>query len=251
MEMNSSLRAASNRKTIKLILLLMVFLFCPWKASDGQGAVPPLNYLNDIKAELKKVWPDNRTINLVFHGHSVPSGYFLTPEVRTLESYPHFVLKQLKQWYPTAVINVITTAIGGENSESGDRRFERDVLTHRPDVVFIDYALNDRFIGLPAAKLAWESMIVKALKYGTKIILLTPSPDLSEKILSPDADLAAHQKQIIALAEKHRIGIVDCYESFRMLASSGKDLKDYMAQGNHINGYGHKVVADKICEYFK
>ena len=39
-------------------------------------------------AERTKAWPKNRTINLVFHGHSVPTGYQKTPEVRTFESYP-------------------------------------------------------------------------------------------------------------------------------------------------------------------
>jgi len=39
---------------------------------------------------------------------------------------------------------VICTAIGGENSSAGARRFESDVLVHKPDVLFIDYALNDR-----------------------------------------------------------------------------------------------------------
>jgi hypothetical protein len=38
----------------------------------------------------------NRTINIVFHGHSVPSGYFKTPQVNTLSSYPHIFLKKLK-----------------------------------------------------------------------------------------------------------------------------------------------------------
>ncbi len=232
-------------------MLLPGILCCLGAVRGDQKPVTQPDYLDAIKAELKKDWPDNRTINLVFHGHSVPAGFFATPEVRTLESYPHLVLKQLKGQYPSAVINAIVTAIGGENSEGGERRFERDVLAHRPDVIFIDYALNDRFIGLGKANAAWESMIVKALKYGAKVILLTPSPDLSENILSPEADLAAQQRQIVNLAEKYQVGLVDSYESFRLLVSSGRDLRDFMAQGNHVNELGHQVIADRICEYFK
>ncbi|MDI6617302.1 MAG: hypothetical protein QME45_01335 [Clostridiales bacterium] len=33
-------------------------------------------YLSSIIKELNKQWPENRTINIVFHGHSVPSGAF-------------------------------------------------------------------------------------------------------------------------------------------------------------------------------
>lgn len=80
--------------------------------------VVPEEYLKDIKTELTKEWPKNRTINLVFHGHSVPSGYFKTPIVNTFDSYPYQLLRQLKSKYPYAVINVIVTSIGGENSVS-------------------------------------------------------------------------------------------------------------------------------------
>ena len=38
-------------------------------------------YLADIQAIMKTEWPKNRTVNLVFHGHSVPAGYFKTPTV--------------------------------------------------------------------------------------------------------------------------------------------------------------------------
>ena len=47
-------------------------------------------YLAEIKAELIKEWQKNRTINLVFHGHSVPSGYFKTPDVKPFQSYLSF-----------------------------------------------------------------------------------------------------------------------------------------------------------------
>ncbi len=61
------------------------------------------NYLETIKAELIKEWPKNRTINLVFHGHSVPSGYFVTPDVKPLRSYSFLLLKELKKIYSLAV----------------------------------------------------------------------------------------------------------------------------------------------------
>ncbi|MDB4918573.1 GDSL-type esterase/lipase family protein, partial [Mucilaginibacter sp.] len=133
------------------------------------------SYLSVIIKELQKKWPANRNVNLVFHGHSVPSGYFRTPNVNTFESYPFLLLRKLNEKYPYAVINIIKTCIGGENSEQGAKRFKKDVLNYKPDVIFIDYALNDRYIGLSRAKTAWEKMIKKALKSKIKIVLLTPT----------------------------------------------------------------------------
>ncbi len=129
-------------------------------------------------------WPKNRTVTIVCHGHSVPAGYFKTPEVRTFEAYPHLLHQAIKRTYPKAVVNVIVTAIGGENSESGAKRFTRDVLSLRPDVVTIDYSLNDRGIGLDPAKAAWEEMIQSAKKSGVKVILLPPSWDQGVKLTS-------------------------------------------------------------------
>jgi acyl-CoA thioesterase I len=209
------------------------------------------DYLKDIKAELKKEWPNNRAINLVFHGHSVPAGYFNTPNVKTFESYPYQVLKQLKELYPYAVINIINTSIGGENSVSGEKRFESDVLIHKPDVLFIDYALNDRSVGLDKSREAWEKMIGKALKKGIKVILLTPTPDQAENILDPKAVLEKYAQQIRDLSGKFGVGLVDSYETFRQVAVSGDTLSNYMAQSNHPNEKGHLLIANEIMKYFK
>ena len=207
------------------------------------------DYLSDVKLELQKIWPGNRTINLVFHGHSVPSGYFVTPDVRTLQSYPYLTLQTVKEYYPNAVVNSIITAIGGENAEQGCTRFVKDVLTHCPDVLFIDYALNDRWIGLERARLAWETMIQEAQKLQIKVILMTPTPDLTTDILNPDEPLEKHSQQIRDLAEKYQTGLVDSYAAFKHIRQTGDDLSTYMSQFNHPNEKGHRVVCDLIAQW--
>jgi acyl-CoA thioesterase I len=231
-----------KKYVLNLVLSFLLMQFLNAQSND---------YLNGIKDELQKKWPQNRTINLVFHGHSVPAGYFRTPEVRTLDAYPYLVLKELKQLYPTAVINVITTAIGGENSTQGAKRFKSDVLIHKPDVLFIDYALNDRKIGLERSRKNMEKMIRAALKKDIKIILMTPSPDLQVDLMKPDNELELFANQIIALARQYKIGVVDSYGLFRQQVKEGKDLKSFMAQSNHPNEKGHFLIAQSILTYFE
>jgi acyl-CoA thioesterase I len=231
-------------KSLHLILISFVlFAFQPKENTS--------DYLNDLKIEFQKKWPENRTINLVFHGHSVPAGYFKTPIVNTLESYPYLVLKELKAQYPYAVINIITTSIGGENSKSGAQRFKSDVLIHKPDVLFIDYALNDRRLGIDSAKVEWESMIQMALEADIKIILLTPSPDQKLDLKEDDTILDQHANQIRALSEKYEVGLADSYTLFKNEVISGSDLLSLMSQGNHPNEKGHALIAKGILEYFK
>ena len=116
----------------KIFFIILSLGLISWQSNKKSEIANSSDYLNDIKTELNKEWPGNRTINLVFHGHSVPAGYFTTPVVNTLDSYPFLLLKDLKELYPFAVINIINTSIGGENSVSGAERFEAEVLIHKP-----------------------------------------------------------------------------------------------------------------------
>lgn len=235
------------RKTY--FVLLTILLSCQTKIKNE--VVKTNDYLIDIKTELKEEWPNNRTINLVFHGHSVPAGYFKTPVVNTLESYPYLVLKELKSIYPYAVINVINTSIGGENSIGGEKRFELDVLNHRPDVLFIDYALNDRRIGLDKSHEAWSQMIRKALKEDIKIILLTPSPDQNVDILKSNNELGQFAEQIKQLSKENGIGLIDSYEVFKSKVVLGDSISNYMSQVNHPNKKGHQLITNEIIKYFE
>lgn len=226
------------------------FVFFLFSIKEGIAQANSAAYLNNIKAELQKKWPDNRTINLVFHGHSVPTGYANTPYVHRLQAYPFLVLKMLNKKYPYSVVNVITTSIGGENSVQGEKRIRKDVLAMRPDVLFIDYALNDRSIGLEKARKADEKMIRMALRKNIKVILMTPSPDLSIDIRKPGNILEQFTNMLIALAQKYHIGLVNSYGAFRQLALSGKDLHNYMAQINHPDKEGHAIIAREIMKWF-
>ncbi len=246
-------------KKISLILLAMFILvvsamskpvFNTNESVNNKSFFADTNYLAEIKVELKKTWPKNRVINLVFHGHSVVAGYTSTPNITTMGSYPMLVLKKVTEKFPTVPVNIIRTAIGGEQAEQGAKRFAKTVLNHQPDVLFIDYALNDRYIGIDRAQKAWESMVKKVLKKNIKVILLTPTPDLKEDIKSDSTALETHRQMILALGEKYKIPVVDSYGIFKKMALEGIDLKPYMAQNNHPNEKGHQLVADEICKLF-
>ena len=247
-----------NRATRRLcgVTLLALLLF-----QTGAGRLPATlpssaapadrsSYLAKVVTLLRKQFPDNRIVNIVCHGHSVPAGYTQTPTVRMLDAYPHLLHEALCGAFPHAVVNVIVTAKGGENSEAGARRFERDVLSLRPDVVTIDYGLNDRAIGLERARKAWELMIAKAQAAQVKVILLTPTAELGAKLDDPNDPLNQHARQIRELAAEHGVGLVDSLELFQKHAADGGKLEDLMAQFNHPNRKGHELVAAELARWF-
>jgi len=231
-------------------LISTVSLICLFTVVSLAQVANKQTYLKEFKQEMVKVYSKNRTLNIVFHGHSVPTGYANTPRVNSLHAYPNLTFNVLKSHYQTAVINVITTSIGGEQSEQGAKRFSKEVLNMKPDVLFIDYALNDRSIGLERSEKAWRKMIEKTLKANIKLILMTPTPDLKENILDENAPLAAYAKMIRRLASEYKTGLVDSYALFKTRAEQGENMKSYMAQNNHPDELGHMVVATEILTWF-
>jgi len=218
--------------------------------SSPKPSADAATYLQDIITELKKEWPGNRTIHIVCHGHSVPSGYFKTPIVDTFNAYPHLLHQGLKEQFPFSVINVIVTAIGGETSPAGAARFEQDVLNHRPELITIDYGLNDRRAGLDEARKAWEFMIQKALDQKIKIILLTPTGDLSANLDDPADPLNQHARQIRSLARQFGVGLADSLEVTHRAVKNGTRLDNLMSQHNHPNRPGHVLVAVELLKWF-
>ncbi|TWT81310.1 hypothetical protein CA13_27620 [Planctomycetes bacterium CA13] len=222
----------------------------------GSGQVRSVQTVNrqsfdELKRELQLKWPNNRLVRFVFHGHSVPAGYFRAGRVRRFDSYPILFHQELCERYPTAVIDVCTTAIGGENAKSGSQRFADDVLSLKPDVVFIDYCLNDRSLGVDVAEESWRKMIEQSLDKDIHVVLLTPTPDSHEDILDPETKLAKHSESIRQLGREFGLPVVDSYALFRELVSEGTNVSKFLSQPNHPNRKGHELVADQILRLFR
>ena len=224
--------------------------FASLRYSSGALLTLPETYLEEVKGLMGQKWPDNRTVNIVCHGHSVPSGYFKTPIVDTFNAYPHLLHQALKAKYPHAVINVIVTAIGGETSDKGAERFKKDVLSHQPDVVTIDYGLNDRRIALEKSGSSLASMIEQAKAQGVKVILLTPTGDLSSDLNDPQDPLNKQAELIKNLAQSHNVGLVDSLAEFKDYVAGGDKLEDLMSQVNHPNRKGHDLVTHALMKWF-
>lgn len=220
------------------------------QTNSGQPDVARESF-DGLKQSMTRHWPKNRLICFVFHGHSVPAGYFRTPTIRRFDSYPVLFHKALCEISPSAVIDVCTTAIGGKNSQGGSKRFANDVLTMNPDVVFTDYGLNDREIGVEAAEKARRSMINQELRKQVKIVSLTRTPDSREDIRETNSPLARHTRSIRGPGGEFGLPVVNSYGAFRQLVFDGSEVSSFLSQPNHPNRKGHDLVADLILELFR
>ena len=208
-------------------------------------------YLSALCDTLACRWPDNRTVNIVCHGHSVPSGYACTPFVDSFKAYPHLMHRTLARRFPYAVINVIVTAIGGENAVQGASRFKDDVLCHKPDLITIDYGLNDRGLPLKQAEEAWREMITISLDRGIPVILLTPSWDQTWFAQSEEwRQLEQHARQIRRLAEEYQIALADSFASYEREVKEKGDLLNLLSHWNHPSPVGHELIARELTAWF-
>ncbi len=81
------------------------------------------------------------TLTVVFFGASLTWGANATDPNQT--GFRPRVARRFEQAYPRARFRFIDAAIGGTGSQLGRFRVDRDVLRHRPDLVFVDFSAND------------------------------------------------------------------------------------------------------------
>ena len=159
---------------------------------------------------------------------------------------------RLAERFPHSVINVTVTATGGENSLSGAKRVKRDVLTHRPYLVTIDYGRNDMFLTEEQMRGAWTDMTTDALDAGCKVLLLTPAPDSGAVYYEENERKLTDAKMadiIREAAERFQVGLADVHGTFERLFAQGHKRSEYAASINHPNRRGHEIIADCMMEW--
>ena len=81
-------------------------------------------------------------LTIAYFGGSITEGYNASDPART--SWRALTTGWLQAQLPTREIREINAAIGGTGSDLGAFRLRRDVLAGQPDVVFIEFVVNDK-----------------------------------------------------------------------------------------------------------
>ncbi len=102
---------------------------------------------------------EKKPVTVVYFGGSITNagyGYRVQTE------------KRFREMYPGVPFTMINAAIGGTCSDLGAVRTEDDVLSHQPDLVFVEYAVNDD--GIDSVKIidAMEGIVRQILDRNSK-----------------------------------------------------------------------------------
>ena len=108
-------------------------------------------------------------LNVVFFGASLTWGANASDPVET--SYRAVMRDRFEQHYPAAHFRFRDAAIGGTGSLLGVFRLERDVLAHKPDLVFVDFTANDGiYSDDPETLSSYESILRRLAAAGIPVV---------------------------------------------------------------------------------
>ncbi|MBI1368121.1 MAG: SGNH/GDSL hydrolase family protein [Planctomycetes bacterium] len=133
------------QRLFTLILLLTVSLSA--RAADPTYAPvkAELFHARDGLAHVKAKLEAGRTVRIAYLGGSITA----------MNGWRNKTTDWFAKQYPKAKIEEIHAAIGGTGSDLGVFRLEHDVLDHKPDLLFVEFAVND---GGAAPEQIWKAM---------------------------------------------------------------------------------------------
>lgn len=185
-------------------------------------------------------------LRVVFLGGSLTYG--ANASAPELTSYRALVARRLEGAFPRTQFRVWDAAIGNTGSQLAVFRLERDVLRHEPDLVFLDFTVNDDIRADDTERLAsYESLLRRLINNGAAVVaVILPFRD---EIEDRGVDLprrAAH----LALASAYQLPAADVVTAVRRRVDAGEfapaDLWPW--DGAHPCDHGYAVFADAVWE---
>ena len=108
----------------------------PWKVIDNSA----------LAAVMKKA-EAGEPVTIACIGGSITQGSIssgpLDSEIKTRACYADIFFAWWKETFPSTEVTVINAGIGGTDSYLGVHRVQEDVLDYHPDLVLVEYSVND------------------------------------------------------------------------------------------------------------
>lgn len=154
--------------------------------------------------------------------------------------YAYLVYEWWKKSFPNAAFSFVNGGIGGTTSHYSGARAWKDVLCYRPDIVTVDFSVNDD-----------ANEFFEETYEGTLRRLLAAPSDPAVVVLNNvfyDTGKNA-QNYHNRIADHYGIPHVSIKDTVYPDVESGKIVRADITPDNlHPNDKGHRLVADEICK---
>lgn len=186
---------------------------------------------------LMKRAANGESLVIGFLGGSITQGSLSsTPET----CYAYLVYEWWKKSFPNAEFSFVNGGIGGTTSHYGGARAWKDVLCYRPDIVTVDFSVNDD------ANEFFEETYEGTLRR----LLMAPSVPAVVVLNNVFYDTGKNaQDYHNRIADHYGIPHVSIKDTIFPDVESGKIVRADITPDNlHPNDKGHRLVADEICK---
>lgn len=153
--------------------------------------------------------------------------------------------------YPASEIREIHAAIGGTGSDLGMFRAPTDVLCHAPDLVFLEFAVND-----DDRKSAFKTeetlvrQILAALPETDIVLIRTVTKSVYDRL--NEGKRIAARDAYDRLAAYYGLDMVDIGAELTSRVQAGEgDFKTYTRDTVHPNDLGYTLYTNRIVSYLK
>jgi acyl-CoA thioesterase-1 len=165
------------------------------------------------------------------------------------QGYFERFLVHLEERWPDAKIRAINAGIPGDTVSGGLRRID-GVLAENPDLVLVQFGLNDLFSGVDLESFAtsYELITKRVIGAGALPLLVVSSP-LPHP---PEQENATRYYDVIRkLGQQLRIPVADTDLHFRNAVKTHRNPDGlYLDDGSHPSDAGHSLMAEALGYLF-
>lgn len=158
--------------------------------------------------------------------------------------YARLTTNWLEEKFPEAKINYVRAGIGATGSYIGVHRADRDVLAYSPDLVFIDFSVNDTTERTATNKETYEGLLRKLWKAESAPAIVT--------IAMTQQDGTSFQEYHGEIVKKYDIPMISYRNAILDVIDKGYiQWTDISDDNIHPNIPGHQVLTDLITDYLR
>ena len=182
------------------------------------------------------------SITAAYIGGSITEGYHDNLTLAEEQKWAKMSTVWLNEQFPTATVNYVNAGLSGTPSILGNMRLERDVLASDPDIVFVEFAVNDG--DAVAYHKAYESMVRT---------LLSQDKDIAVVLLFTIVE-SGHtcQEYMSKIGEHYDLPMISLPDSMWVEIQEGRmTWDDYSGDQSHPHVEGSKLVRDLVINYYE
>lgn len=198
-----------------------------------------LNEGNQVRlANMFKKAAGGEDITVAYLGGSITQGSSATES----NCYARLVTNWFEETYPDIKVNYVKAGVGATGSYIGIHRADRDVLSKNPDVVFIDFSVNDTTENTQRNINSYDSLMRKLWNGDSKPAIVCIGMTQETGI--------AFQSQHLEIAKHYDLPFISYKNAILDVINKGYiKWTDISGDNIHPNVPGHKILSEMIIDY--